>query len=246
MSWKITEDSRESSMKMDSNQKGRKCLENKVSEGKSGNTLSYIASNSVLMIVSQPVLFPGGTSGKKPAANAGDLRMWVRSLGQEDPLEKGMAAQSRILAWRIPWTEKPGRLQFRRSQDWTRLKWFSPLRPHMHASEKGEKERKALIYSVCYDVHISLVVVLKSLSSELGKNGLSWILWSCRSWHHHTTDYKGTRGRLEGVVRIRIFGCGSITTSSTLSAQISGHLQGPLNRGLRAGCSVWSGKSHTP
>ena len=34
----------------------------------------------------------------------------VRSLGQEDPLEKGMAIHSRILAWRIPWTEKPGGL----------------------------------------------------------------------------------------------------------------------------------------
>ena len=35
----------------------------------------------------------------------------VRSLGQEDPLEKGMATHSRILVWRIPWTEEPGRLQ---------------------------------------------------------------------------------------------------------------------------------------
>ena len=34
----------------------------------------------------------------------------VQSLGQEDPLEKGMATHSSILAWRIPWTEKPGRL----------------------------------------------------------------------------------------------------------------------------------------
>ena len=33
---------------------------------------------------------------------------WVRSLGQEDPLEKGMATHSSILAWRIPWTEEPG------------------------------------------------------------------------------------------------------------------------------------------
>ena len=33
---------------------------------------------------------------------------WVQSLGQEDPLEKGMAAHSSILAWRIPWTEEPG------------------------------------------------------------------------------------------------------------------------------------------
>ena len=38
-------------------------------------------------------------------------KTWVRSLGQEDPLEKGMATHSSILAWRIPWTEKPGQLQ---------------------------------------------------------------------------------------------------------------------------------------
>ena len=34
--------------------------------------------------------------------------MWVRSLGQEGPLEKDMAAHSSVLAWRIPWTEEPG------------------------------------------------------------------------------------------------------------------------------------------
>jgi len=40
--------------------------------------------------------------------------MWetqVRSLGWEDPLEKEMAAHSSIVAWKIPWTEEPGRLQ---------------------------------------------------------------------------------------------------------------------------------------
>ena len=36
---------------------------------------------------------------------------WVQSLGQEDPLEKGMATHSTILAWRIPWTEESGGLQ---------------------------------------------------------------------------------------------------------------------------------------
>ena len=40
----------------------------------------------------------------------------VRSLGQEDPLEKGMAAHSSILTWRIPQTEEPGRLQSMGSQ----------------------------------------------------------------------------------------------------------------------------------
>ena len=37
---------------------------------------------------------------------------WVRSLGWEDPLEKGMATHFSILAWRIPWTENPGGLQY--------------------------------------------------------------------------------------------------------------------------------------
>ena len=37
--------------------------------------------------------------------------MWVQSLGQEDPLEEGMATHSSILAWRIPWAEEPGGLQ---------------------------------------------------------------------------------------------------------------------------------------
>ena len=41
---------------------------------------------------------------------------WVRSLGWEDPLEKEMATHSSILAWRIPWTEKSGRLQAMDSQ----------------------------------------------------------------------------------------------------------------------------------
>ena len=42
---------------------------------------------------------------------------WVRFLGWEDPLEKEMASHSSILAWRIPWTEEPGRLQSIGSQE---------------------------------------------------------------------------------------------------------------------------------
>ena len=41
--------------------------------------------------------------------------MHIQSLGQEDPLEEDMATHSSILAWRIPWTEEPGRLQSIRS-----------------------------------------------------------------------------------------------------------------------------------
>jgi len=41
---------------------------------------------------------------------------WVQPLGQEEPLEEGMATLSIILAWRVPWTEEPGRLQSMGSQ----------------------------------------------------------------------------------------------------------------------------------
>ena len=41
---------------------------------------------------------------------------WVQSLSQEDPLDKGMATHSSILAWGIPWTEEPGGLQSMASQ----------------------------------------------------------------------------------------------------------------------------------
>ena len=97
--------------------------------------------------------FPGSSSDKETAYNAGDpssipgsgrspgegigyplqyswvslmahtvknlpamQKTWVRSLGWEDPLEEGMATHSSILAWRIPWTKEPGRLQYVGSQ----------------------------------------------------------------------------------------------------------------------------------
>ena len=43
-------------------------------------------------------------------------KTWVRSLGREDPLEKEIAIHSSILAWKIPWTEEPDRLQSMGSQ----------------------------------------------------------------------------------------------------------------------------------
>ena len=50
---------------------------------------------------------PGGSDQVK---NLPTMMTWVQSLGREDSLEKGMATHSSILAWRIPWTEEPGRL----------------------------------------------------------------------------------------------------------------------------------------
>ena len=44
---------------------------------------------------------------------------WIRSLGWEDPLEEVVATHSNILAWKLPWTEEPGRLQ---SMGWQRVR----------------------------------------------------------------------------------------------------------------------------
>ena len=60
--------------------------------------------------------------GKNLLVKARHARNGGPSLGQEDPLERGMATHSSVLAWKIPWTEEPGRLSSVGSQmSWTRL-----------------------------------------------------------------------------------------------------------------------------
>ena len=54
--------------------------------------------------------FPSGSAVANSPAAQETKETQVRSLGQEDPLEKGMATHSSILAWEIPWTEEPGGL----------------------------------------------------------------------------------------------------------------------------------------
>ena len=72
--------------------------------------------------------FPGGSlvKGFPGAHMVKNLpAMWetqVRSLGREDPLEKGMETHSSILAWEVSWTEEPGGLQSMGSQSWTQLR----------------------------------------------------------------------------------------------------------------------------
>ena len=64
--------------------------------------------------------FPGGSAVKDPMAMQEIQETRVRSLGQEDPLEKEMATHSSILTWEIPWTEEPGRLQLSEAANsWT-------------------------------------------------------------------------------------------------------------------------------
>jgi len=72
--------------------------------------------------------FPGGSAVKNSPAMQ-ETR--VRSLGQEDPLEEGMAIHSSILAWRITWAEEPGGLVHRVVKSQTRLKRVS-----IHSGER--------------------------------------------------------------------------------------------------------------
>ena len=82
---------------------------------------------------------------------------WVRSLDWEDPLEKGMPTHSSILAWRIPWTEEPGRLQSVGSQSQTTLpvciRPSSPTPGHVsgenHSSNTCTPVFIAALFTVC-------------------------------------------------------------------------------------------------
>ena len=60
--------------------------------------------------------FPGGSAVRNPPAVQDSQETQLPSLGWKDPLEEGMAAHPGILAWRIPWTEESGGLQFIGSQ----------------------------------------------------------------------------------------------------------------------------------
>ena len=72
-----------------------------------------ITALDALLVVQTYVSLVAQTIKNPPAVQ----ETWVRSLGQEDPLEKGMATHSSIITWRIPWTEKPGRLLSMESQE---------------------------------------------------------------------------------------------------------------------------------
>ena len=83
--------------------------------------------------------FPGGASGKEPVCQCRrrkQVEVW--SLAREDPLEEGMATHSRILAWRIPWTEEHGGLQSialqRVRHDWSD---FTHTHTHTHRSNRN-------------------------------------------------------------------------------------------------------------
>ena len=77
--------------------------------------------------------------------------MWencVRYLGQEDPLEKEMATHTSTIAWKIPWTEEPGRLQSMGSQSQTRLSDFT-----FTFTDLGSSSFSVIIFLPFHTVH---------------------------------------------------------------------------------------------
>ena len=90
---------------------------------------------------------------------------WVHSLGQEDPLEEGIATHSSILTWWIPWTEKPSRLQsngLQKSQTWLSNYLFQPLL------------RNISVFKTLVDLHLNC----SGMSSRLVTDITSlWVVW---------------------------------------------------------------------
>ena len=74
------------------------------------NFFIYFYVNNIYIIIILPIL------AQRVKCLATMQETWVQSLGQEDPLDKEMTTHSSTLAWKIPWTEKPGRLQSMGSQ----------------------------------------------------------------------------------------------------------------------------------
>ena len=91
--------------------------------------------------------FSGGSVVKNPPAVKGT---WVWSLGQKDPLQESMATHSSILAWRIPSTEEPGRLQPMKLQ-----KSWTPLR--IKQQQRQSQICKSGVFPSFYSVQISHV-----------------------------------------------------------------------------------------
>ena len=98
--------------------------------------------------------FPGGSVIKNPPAMQEPQETWVWSLGQEGPLEEGTATYCSILAWRILWTEEPGRLQsLGVTKSWTQLKRLSSSSSQGNRSSVillGVNKKKKLLEDNCF------------------------------------------------------------------------------------------------
>jgi len=99
---------------------------------------------------------------KSPPVKAEDIRdTWVRSVGQEDTLEEGMATRSSIFAWRVPWTEKPVGLKSIGSQ---RARHDRNNLAHTHTHSQVSTSSSLyinIIAHLCYQKYHILYLILK-------------------------------------------------------------------------------------
>ena len=118
-------------------------------------------------------LFPGDTSGKEPACHCRRHETWIWSLGWEDPLEGKMTIHSSILAWRIPWTEETGGLQFTGHKNWTWLKQLCIHACMLH----GRKAMKNLdsILKITGITLLTKVCTIKGMVFPI-------VMYRCESW----------------------------------------------------------------
>ena len=119
---------------------------------------------------------PTGTVAQQVKNPPAMWEAWVWSLGWEDPLEKGMATHSSILAWRIPWREEPGGLQSMGSQrvghNWTTFTSF-----HIITSKKRKEKKKKKARTPIHSVWFQRPHSFHNVPRLSSRDGLS----SCRS-----------------------------------------------------------------
>ena len=107
---------------------------------------------------------------------------WVQSLGQKDPLEKGMAIHCSILAWRIPWTEEPGGLQFVGLQR-VRHDWATFTTTDFTYSEMHETFFNLTVFCVFFKICLFLAVLGLRCCVQALSSCSEWGLFSsCRVW----------------------------------------------------------------
>ena len=139
----------------------------------------------VKVVVYIPEAFPSGSAIRNPPAMQDT---WVWSLGQEDPLEEGMATHSSILAWRIPWTEESGGIWSIGLQR-VRHNWSDLACTHIHSSPVGPFCRiTSLFYEILFSFDSPLTFDSSSFTGPLNAaipKFYPWFLGSSVSFHFH-------------------------------------------------------------
>ena len=112
----------------------------------------------------------------------------VLFLGWEDPLEKEMAIHSRTIAWKIPWTEEPNRLQSMGSQkvghDWTTSLYFTIS----HRSIKVKETKKAKMAFLTFKIYQNMSTILKSIQNvSPNKHQSPFASWHILAWPSTST-----------------------------------------------------------